>query len=189
MPLAPGKTNELEPRPLPLSGRAKVLFVRFHDQVERDIADGGDLEPIRSFGSKLAEHAVRFAAELATVDDIYCSEITERYMEAGIVLGEYYATEALRLYGASCANIDLTLARKLLAWLVTQWPEALISTPDIYQRGPYMIRDHRTAQKLVSMLEGHGELIKNNGSAIVCGVRRRDVWKIVRWRPGHEAVS
>jgi hypothetical protein len=182
MPLATQKRNELEPRSLPLSGRAHALFIRFHDQVERDMVPGGDLEPIRSFGNKLPEHAVRLAAVLATIDDVYCGDIIERYMSAGIVLAEYYATEALRLHGARCASAPLRLAQQLLVWLHRQWPEPRISLPDIYQRGPYTIRDLDTAKKAVSILESHGELTKNKDAALIGGTRRREVWTIVRWR-------
>jgi hypothetical protein len=182
MPLEEGKTNELKPRALPLSNRAETLFVRFHDQVELDLRPGGDLEPVKALGNKLPEHAARLAAVLATVDDLYCGEITEWHMECGVVLAEYYATEALRLHGASCANADLRLAEKLLVWLRSQWSEPIVSLPDIYRRGPYTIRDKATAKKAVAILESHGELAKKAEGGVVAEVRRRDVWKIVRWR-------
>jgi hypothetical protein len=182
MPLAAQKSNELEPRPLPLSPAAQSSFIRFYNQVELDLRTGGDLESIRGFGNKLAEHAARLAAVLALVDDPDSVEIDKTHLEAGIVLAEYYTTEALRLFGVSHANADIGLAQKLLAWLHTQWSHPLVSLPDIYRCGPYAIRDQQMAKKIASVLEDHGELIKKPGGAIVAGVRRRDVWSVVRWR-------
>jgi hypothetical protein len=70
MPLAPGKSNELEPRSLPLSQKAQQLFVQFHDHVEREMREGGSLEPIRGLANKLPEHAARLGAVLATINDL-----------------------------------------------------------------------------------------------------------------------
>src|SRR5262249_8588996 len=48
-------------RTLPLVPDAKYLWVDFHDHVEADLADGADYAPIRAFGAKAAEHALRWA--------------------------------------------------------------------------------------------------------------------------------
>jgi Protein of unknown function (DUF3987) len=97
MPLAPGKSNELEPRSLPLSQKAQQLFVQFHDHVEREMREGGSLEPIRGLANKLPEHAARLGAVLATVNDLQTCEVSGQELEAGITLAKFYAGEAIRL--------------------------------------------------------------------------------------------
>ena len=68
----------------------------------------------------------------------------------------------------------------LLDWLQDDWQEENVSLPDIYQRGPYAIRDRNTAYALVKILEGHGWLIRVLQGAVVLGQPRREAWRIVR---------
>ena len=74
---------------------------------------------------------------------------------------------------------EIARAERLLAWLQGTWPEALVSLPDIYQRGPSAIRDKKTAQEAVSILEDHGWLLRVEGGAEVGGARRQQVWLVV----------
>jgi Protein of unknown function (DUF3987) len=143
--LAAGKSNELEPRCLTLSSGARGLWIAFADHVERAITPNGPLEPVRGLANKLPEHAARLAAILALVDDLGAPEIGADHMRAGIALAEHYATEALRLFGASRVNSDLRLAQRLLDWLLGTWSEPAISLPDIYQRSLNAIGDKATA--------------------------------------------
>jgi hypothetical protein len=179
-PLAPGKTNELVPRLLPLSPNARRLTGKFADHVEKELAPNGALEVVRGFANKLPEHAARLAAVLTMIRDIDAGELISDEMEAGIALAEHYAAEALRLFGASRINTDLRLAQRLLDWLLNQWTEPNISLPDIYQRSLNAVGDKGTAAKLVSILEDHGFLVRINQGAVVAGQRRRDAWSIIR---------
>ena len=65
---------------------------------------------MRGLANKLAEHAARLAAIMALVDDLGAPEIGTNRMRAGIALAEHYATEALRLFGASRVNTDSAAA-------------------------------------------------------------------------------
>jgi len=180
LPLAAGKSNELEPRRLLLSSAGRELWIKFTDHIERAIGPGAGLEPIRGLANKLPEHAARLAAVVTLVRDIDAGEIVAADIEAGIALAEHYAAEALRLFGASRISADLRLAQKLLDWLLYQWTEPAISLPDIYQRSLNMIGDKATATKLVAILEDHGFLYRIPQGAVVAGQRRRDAWRIVR---------
>jgi Protein of unknown function (DUF3987) len=180
LPLAHGKSNELEPRPLPLAPAARQLWVAFVNHVEKAIAPTGELSSVRGMANKLPEHAARLAAVLTLVRDIHATTIGADAMEAGIALAEHYATEALRLFGASQVNADLRLAQALLNWLLNWWKEPAVSLPDIYQRSLNAIGDQATARRLVAVLEDHGWLVKIPKGALVAGQRRRDAWRIVR---------
>jgi uncharacterized protein DUF3987 len=131
-------------------------------------------------GNKIPEIAERLAGTLALVDDIASHEISIDQLNRGIALGDHYIAEALRLFEASRVNADLLLAQRLLDWLHRQWPHALISLPDIYQRSLNAIGDKATAAKLVKILADHGWLIPQLEGAEVDGKFRRDVWRIVR---------
>jgi hypothetical protein len=180
-PLTVGKTNELKPRKLPLSSRARAVWVAFADHVERSIAPDGELSPIAGLANKLAEHAARLASVLALVRDIEAAEIAAEDMAAGIVLAQHYAAEALRLFGTSSINPDLRLARQALDWMLSpRWGKPAISLPDLYQRGPNAIRENAVARKIVDILVDHGWLVRIAQGTVVEGVRRREAWRIVR---------
>jgi len=184
LPLAEGKNNELKPRSLSLSPKAHQLWIDFANSIERKIAPNGEFATIRGLANKLPEHAARLAAVPTLVHDIYAAEISEEQITAGIELANHYASEALRMFGASRINADLLLAQKLLMWLQTSWQERLISLPDIYQRSPITaIRDKQKATKIVEILEQHGYLQPVAGGAMVAGEKRREVWRIVRIAP------
>jgi hypothetical protein len=179
LPLAEGKHNELAPRTLPLSYGAQRVWIAFHDHVERRLAPGGELEPIRGFANKLPEHAARIAAVLTLVGNIDAGEVDSDEMGAGITLAQHYAVEAMRLFGASRISGDLREAQQLLSWLQTRWQEPRVSLPDIYQRGPTSIRDKTHAHRAVTVLVDHGWLVAASAGE-VDGTFRRDAWNIVR---------
>jgi hypothetical protein len=180
LPLAPGTRNELTPRALPLDWEATQQWIKFADHVELRLGHGGELAPVKGFGSKLAEHATRLAAVLCLIDNIEAEVIDVVHMEAGIVLAEHYAAEALRLDEEVRISAQLMKANELLNWLQDEWEEENVSLPDVYQRGPYAIRDRNTAHALVRILEAHGWLIKLLNGAVVLGRSRREAWRIVR---------
>ncbi len=179
LPMVEGKHNELAPRALVLSARARLFWVGFHDHVETRLGAGGELEPVHGLANKLPEHAARLAAVLTLVADINASEISAGEMEAGIALAQHYAAEAMRLFGASRVSGDLREAQRLLEWLRTAWTEPVVSLPDIYQRGPNAIRDKAHARRAVTLLVDHGWLVAAPAGD-VDGTFRREVWHIVR---------
>ena len=180
LPLASGKTNELEPRKLSLAAEARRRWTAYADHVERAIGPAGKLEPIRGLANKLPEHAARLAGILALVDNLEAAEVSADYISAGIALADHYATEALRLFGVSRIAPDLKLAQRLLAWLHHSWGGPAISLPDIYQRGLNAIGDKATAARMVAILEDHGWLARIDRGATINGKRRRDAWRILR---------
>ncbi|MGB1540452.1 MAG: DUF3987 domain-containing protein, partial [Rickettsiales bacterium] len=180
LPTAEGKDNELNPKKLPLSDEAKGDFLKFCDHIEGMLRPGGEMAPIAGLANKLPEHAARIAAVLTLIDDIDAIEVSHAHMQAGIKLAEYYASEGLRLIGEAIVPEDIILAERLLEWLHTSWDEPMISLPDIYQRGLNAIRNKKTAKHIVGILEDHGWLQKMEDGAIVAGVKRREVWEIIR---------
>jgi hypothetical protein len=113
------------------------------------------------------------------VGDIKAGEVGAGEMEAGIVLAQHYAAEAMRLFGASRVSGELHEAQQLLAWLHTSWRELRVSLPDIYRRGPNSIRDKARARRAVVILVDHGWLVCAPAGD-VDGIFRREVWNVVR---------
>ena len=112
-----GDGYELKPKDLHLDEDAKALWVAFYDEVERQQANGGELEGARPFASKAAEHAARIAGVITLVENPNATQIEGLAMDAAIELTAFYLTEHLRLTGAGRKErIDGRL-RTLLAWL------------------------------------------------------------------------
>jgi hypothetical protein len=180
MPIREGTRNELEPRPLTFTPQARGLWIAFADEIEAKLGPGNDLEAISGFAAKLPEHAARIAGVLTILDQPDATQIGATELKQGIVLSRHYAASALRLHGASRNHADLIDARKLLDWLHTKWTEPLVSLPDIVQLGPNSTRDTAAAKRLIGVLEEHRHIERMQGSAMVNGKTRREVWRIVR---------
>jgi hypothetical protein len=180
LPMANGKPNELEPRPLPMSAPARKCWIEFANHVEIQIGHNGDLATVRAFASKLAQHAARLAAVLALVDNLEAPRLSKAWLERGIVLAEHYAAEALRLFPIGAVDRDLSLAEEVLGWLLTSWQLPCISLPDLYQLGPARVREAKTARVAAAILEEHGWLLRQQGGAEINGQHRREAWQIVR---------
>jgi hypothetical protein len=178
LPLKDSK-NELAPRVLRLAADARKLWIAFADSIERQLAPEGSLSPVKGIANKLPEHAARLAGVLAIVSDADTSEIPAEQMAAGITLAQHYVAEAIRLFEASRVSDDLRLADRLLRWLLGPWSEDYVSLPDIYQKGPNAIRDKKTAERLVGILEDHGWLNREKSGAEIAGQYRRDAWRIM----------
>ncbi|HEY8161978.1 MAG TPA: DUF3987 domain-containing protein [Methylocystis sp.] len=177
--LMAGTRNAVEPRRLEFDEAAKATWLAFADRVEKLLAPGGRLEPIRGFANKLPEHAARIAGVLHYVNDQRCGSISRITLRRAIKIAVFFANEALRLGQAGSCSPELREAEKLLAWLKT-WKEPLIGLRSIYRLGPNSIRDAKTAKAAVAILEDHGWLQRHDGlDPVVDGQPVREAWRIV----------
>ena len=174
-PVETDKRNELTPHRLSLEPQAKVLWIRFHDEVELALAEGQDLASIRYFASKSAEHAARLAGVLQLVEDLGSQSINPENMALGIRLAQFYIGEMLRLHQSGAMDPDLVLAQKVLDWLKGWGP--LVSVPDLYQKGPGQVRDVKVAKKIAKLLEDN-HWLEPIGPAQVKGTQRQKVWRV-----------
>lgn len=178
--MMPKARNALDPRQLAFREAADKRWREYADEVEGRLGPGKEFEPIRGFANKLPEHAARIAAVLTLVEDLHALAIDTETLERAIAIAEFFASEALRLFEASACPPEIRQAEKLLKWLHEVWHEDLIGLSVIYQLGPASIRDADTAKKAVALLESHGWLVKESGSARVSGKSVRHAWRIVK---------
>lgn len=167
-----GSRNELAPRDITLDHDAKQIWIAFHDTVEGQLVDGGELAQIRGLANKAPEHAARIAGILALVEDSSCVDISAECMEAGIALVTHYLNEAMRLYEAGIADPDIKDAEKLLAWAKGRQGK-LISLVEMYQYGPSSVRVASRARHLIKILEEHGHAVP------VQDERHKEVWRFL----------
>jgi Protein of unknown function (DUF3987) len=178
--LMAGARNALQPRHLELDRAAKAVWLAYADHVEKQLAPGGPLEPIRGFANKLPEHAARIAGVLAYIDNPRCVSISRNTLLRAIKIANFFATEARRLFEAGSCSPELRQAEKLLDWLKTTWNEPLIGLRAIYRFGPNSIRDKAAAKAAVAVLEDHGWLQRHTKPGpVVGGEPVREAWRIV----------
>jgi Protein of unknown function (DUF3987) len=156
--LVKGTRSELDPPELPFSEEAEQLYWEFADEVEREMAAGGKYETIRSFASKLPEHAARLAATIAGFHNLHITKLGPDDFTRGIKLAVFYASEAKRIAASSWGDPALLLAQKLLDWLLDSWSKPDITARAIYTYGPNSIRSKKTALELVKILTDYGWL-------------------------------
>lgn len=174
-----GMPNSLDPRGLPFSSKATREFQLLTDEIERQLADGKPYEQIRGFANKLPENIARIAAVLAVVENAEADEINSDCLGRAALLGDFYASEALRQFEASHITTDIVEAEKLLFWLQNYWPESNIALVPIYQRGPNSIRTSSAAKKAIKTLENHGWLTRTEDKKpVVDGKAVREAWRI-----------
>ena len=180
-PLVPDTRNELAPREVPFSAEATTLFWQFADEVEQQMAPGGDYDSVRPFAAKLPEHAARLGATIAASRDRNFTELSSEDFLRGMQIAVYYASEAKRISGAGAASSELLPAQKLppaqklLDWLQHECTKDTVSARDIYTFGPRSIRDRQSATDLAGILVKHGWLIP-----IKTRQHNMEKWQIVR---------
>lgn len=176
LPTREGSPLELLPRTITLSSDAKRTWVAFHEENERQMAQGGELEGIRSFANKGPEHALRLAAVLTLMEDSNAHNIPDEKIRAGIELVRYYQSESLRIQGVVAVNPQIELAEKLLSWCKTRGN--YVSKNDIMQNGPKKLRSKRELEPILKILVDHYWLLPVRGGIKIEGVLRRNVWQV-----------
>lgn len=189
LPYVDEVAGELRPRLLRLSAPAKAALIAYSDAIEKERGPSGRYAPIREFANKVVSHVARLSAVLALFDDINVPEISALHLEKGVRLVEWYLEEMLRVNNAGHVSPEIAEAEKLLSWLHEQWPVLsttgdqgrLVSLPDIYQLGPYSIRDAAQAREVCETLVQHGWLrkIKDGGKHRIHGSLRSEVYSVI----------
>lgn len=153
-----GDGFELTPRPMQLDAEARALLIEFHDEVERQQADGQPLAGVRAWASKAAEHAARIAGVIALVADPGAVEVQADAMAGAIEVADFYLGEHVRLMGQSAQGQRLQRLHDLLAWLQDKAPR--VKRAYVLQGTPRHLRDLKAdgLAPLLAELEQRGYL-------------------------------
>lgn len=165
MPMDP-MTRALTPKTISLSAEAKELFVAWHDHVEEELKKGGRFEKISGFAAKLPEHAVRIAAVMAYFEAASVQEISKAALDAGITLAQFYAAEALRLYGVRSADEETDAAASLIEWVRGQ-KLAIVGARMLGRNGPGRDMNAKERQRAIQLLVEFKHLMPILGGAEV----------------------
>lgn len=114
--------GQLMPSTLPLSEKAKEIWIAFHDLIESQLALGGQYENLRDIASKIADNASRIAANFAITAGFPLTQVDSESMKRGCSIAEWYLFEALRYFGKETPSQKKVSenARTLEKWLICE---------------------------------------------------------------------
>ena len=151
----------LEPSMLTLSPDAKAAWVLFHDEIEKGLAKGGELQDVRDVASKIADNAVRLAALFHVVDG-GIGPISISHFESASIIAAWHLNEAVRFFGELALPEEMADAVALDAWLIEHCKinqVDVVSTRIVSQYGPGRLRIKERLHAATEELIEHGRVV------------------------------
>lgn len=143
MPLV-GDACELELPALEFDADAKALWVALHDEFERELRKGGELEDLRDSASKAGENVARIAALFHMLEYGPVGEIDADNVERAGALVAWHLSEAARMTSGMTITPQALAANDLDEWLIARCKltaKNSVSTRDTLQLGPGRLRN------------------------------------------------
>ena len=107
----------LSPPMLPLTPEAKAAWVEYHNAIESELANGGELYDVRDVASKSADNAARLAALFQIFEGVG-SAIGKEAFEGASRITAWHLHEARRFFGELALPSELADAARLDSWLI-----------------------------------------------------------------------
>ena len=161
------QTRALETAPVRLTPDAKAKLIEFSDHCERQLGPHGPYEQIADFASKMTENATRLAATIGYFEGgsaLIEQGLSVQAVQAGIALMEFYASEAMRLYGTSALDNDTANAAALIDWIRKRELIA-VGARFLNRRGPTQVRSAPALKRALEILVEHKHLVSLKGGA------------------------
>ena len=117
-PVTIDEHGALSPVVLSLDPEAKRVWVRFHDDIERQLCTGGELSEVRDVASKAADNAARLAALFHAVELGPGDAVGPKTLENAARIVAWHVNEARRVFGGLALSPELTDTARLDRWLV-----------------------------------------------------------------------
>ena len=157
----------LKPALLSFTPEAKELWVDFHNEVERGLAKGGELESVKDVASKAADNAARLATLFHIFEYGGIGSIGEDAISAGCRLAAWHLNEARCFFNEADLPQTLKDAATLEAWLTERYGqsgECVVPKNEVAQKGPYAIRKKARLDPAIQELAKLGRLrLKDDG--------------------------
>jgi putative DNA primase/helicase len=148
----------LAPPILPLSAAARATWIRFHDDVERELARQGEFADVTDFAAKTADNAARIAGVFHVLEHGPDGEIKDDTMLAAIDLALWHLHDAKRIIGAIEIPTAVVDARRLLEWLLAQGDD--VTPREISYRGPGPLRERVRRDAAIDVLTETSHVVR-----------------------------
>ena len=158
-PLATDERGCLTPAVLDLSPQARAEWIRFHDEIERELGARGAFRGVRDVAAKAAENAARLAALFHVLAHGVSGTIGAEEIQAAACVVGWHLNEARRLLADLDTPPSLAAAIRLDAWLRNEAianDTGRVPTKRIYQYGPNCVRDSRDLRAALAIINERG---------------------------------
>ena len=119
LPLPLGEDGTLDPPPLDLDPQAKQGWIQFHDAIEQELGDGGELRQVRDIASKVADSAARLSALFHVYLHGPQGTIGPDTFASAARIVAWHLSESRRFFGELALPQELSDASRLDGWLIT----------------------------------------------------------------------
>ena len=172
IPLTLDDSRTLTPPRLSFTREAKIAWIAFHDEVEREIAPGGDLADARDAASKAADNAARLAALLHVFEHGPQGQISESHVLAATQIVTWHLYQFRRYFCELAPTPEMVNAQKLEAWLIRRRQETgeiHTKTQVILNQGPGGTRHRKELDEALMVLvrAGRARVTKENRTELV----------------------
>lgn len=177
--LAFNERGELIPQPLDMEPDAFAVWRQFHDDIERELRDGGELAELRDVASKAPENVARVAGLFELFEHGPNGRVAAAHVRAAAAIVTWHLSEARRFFGGLALPKAVANAVKLDAWLLAICRERgaeSVTAREVMHRGPNPVR--RKAELLAALaelteagrarLEDDGRTIRINPALLRC---------------------
>jgi putative DNA primase/helicase len=177
-PVPMDEEGALSPALMMLAPEAKAAWVAFHDEIESELASGGELYDVRDVASKSADNAARLGALFQIFEHGMGGAVGLDCFESASRIAAWHLHESRRFFGELALPAELADAARLDSWLIEYCRREgthLVPTREAQRLGP--IRDK---EKLAAALreleefdrvrvthEGRRKTIKVNPALVV----------------------
>lgn len=174
--------DALDPFVVGVDDSAKKIWIDFHNNTDKKMAEGESYYSVKQFASKASEQVLRIAAIFAFSERTNLEiipDISAIQLRRAIELVEFYLSESVRIFSRSSINSDLLLARQALEWILKNRNGQPFPLSDVYQYGPSKIRDSTKAKYIMKILQSH-ELVIEVKDTVIEGKKVRSAWLAVK---------
>lgn len=155
------ESGALTPATLTLSRGAREVWRTFHDDVERELRQGGDMAEVRDVGSKAADNVARLAALFHVYASGPTGEIGPQAVEAAARVVGWHLYQARAFLGDVATPSERSIARRLDAWLLDRCArDGVQELPrrSIQNEGPNPVRSRTVLDAALAELEEAGRV-------------------------------
>lgn len=174
-----GNPQELDPVELPLNTAAQQMALNAVNQFEDLMGAGADLSELKDRTSKALENACRIAGVLSVIENgMAAREITEKHLERGLILMQWYLAEALRIQSAAIIPQSVIDAESLSRWLSDRHIQQY-AMRTILNKGPNQLRNKTRLDAAIKELVNAGYHAANEPGTTIDGKSVRLSWRVL----------
>ncbi len=158
-PVPIDEDGALSPALMMLAPEAKAAWVAFHDEIESELASGGELYDVRDVASKSADNAARLAVLFQIFEHGMGGAVGLECFESASRIAAWHLNESRRFFGELALPAELADAARLDSWLIEYCRRErthLVPIAKLQQFGPGGLRSKATIETALRELAEAG---------------------------------